>query len=520
MRFFSSDEPADRELPPVGPLDNVVLRRSMLVAERRLVHQAQELGVAIDRWLEAELEMQRATGEEPGGNKRDHFRFTAIDGVYVRFTVFGHGEERDSLPELGPFTSVVVTPRRIEADRVTLATRAGGDVAPWDLTTAAGASAAGLHKPDLAFRTSNTTYHPSINAAPAAPAHRVTPVFMPPRVEPVLTPPPRIDPVFTPPPRADPVFVPPPRIEPVFTPPPRIEFTPPPRADTVVTPSAAADPVGSASPPQTETLFIDRPRKAPEVYSPQAAVAAARPEIVRAPAILDAGGALARKGEDSLRARIKEGERTPRATKSTQEQEIAFAARYRPQPVVETSSEAGTSSPREWGAALWRLRFAVIGVLILGVALYGFITLRTGTAPSVGGTQQFRSVGIADRFGGTRWDFVINGVQRSSVAGTNRARGVYYAVRVAATNKGADGQQLSPGDFTLVDASGTEYAPEGIATGTYQTPGNPGSPYLWPETFPPGKAATFSVVFDVDPSLPRGMLLKISDTPTVRVRLD
>jgi hypothetical protein len=31
---------------------------------------------------------------------------------------------------------------------------------------------------------------------------------------------------------------------------------------------------------------------------------------------------------------------------------------------------------------------------------------------------------------------------------------------------------------------------------------------------------TFSVLFHLDPSLPRGMLLKVSDQPNVRVRLD
>ena len=81
VTFFTKDEPASRELPPVGPLDNVVLRQHVLLAERRSVQQAQELGVAIDRWLEAELEIQRAMGAEPGGTRRTARSSTSAVGA-------------------------------------------------------------------------------------------------------------------------------------------------------------------------------------------------------------------------------------------------------------------------------------------------------------------------------------------------------------------------------------------------------------------------------------------------------
>ncbi|HEU5288131.1 MAG TPA: hypothetical protein VFV20_07000, partial [Candidatus Limnocylindria bacterium] len=101
VTFFDAGEPPERELPPVGPLEHVVLRHRELVAERRTVGQAPDTGVEIARWLEAELELQRATGEEPGGPRRAEMRILARDGVYVRFAVFGDVRERDSVAELG-----------------------------------------------------------------------------------------------------------------------------------------------------------------------------------------------------------------------------------------------------------------------------------------------------------------------------------------------------------------------------------------------------------------------------------
>src|SRR5438132_12234725 len=213
VTFFNRDEAHDRELPPVGPLDRVVLRHKQLVAERGMVQQAQELGVAIDRWLEAELELQRATGEEPGGTKRPDLRIAARDGVFVRFAVFGEARERDAVPETGPFAVVVVGPRTVEADGQLLASRAASDLAAWELTNGVSNDFAGLHKPDVAFRATSGAYHPSVAPAPVA----RTPVLERARIEPAFVPPPRIEPAFTPPPRIEPA--PPSRVEPVYTPP-------------------------------------------------------------------------------------------------------------------------------------------------------------------------------------------------------------------------------------------------------------------------------------------------------------
>jgi len=196
--------------------------------------------------------------------------------------------------------------------------------------------------------------------------------------------------------------------------------------------------------------------------------------------------------------------------------------RYRPQQASgadEDEEEEEAEPGLAWGPAMWRMRFAIIGVLVVFAAIYGFFVLRTGTAPSISGGQQVQYVGIAQHFTSDRWDFVVNGVQKVTTAGSARPRSGFYVVRIGATSKAADGQ-LSPGEFTIIDANGAEYGAVGISSGAYQGGDNPGSPYVWPQGFIAGRAVTFSVLFDLDPSLPRGMLFKVSDQPNTRVRLD
>jgi Domain of unknown function (DUF4352) len=503
VTFFTKDEPASRELPPVGPLDNVVLRQHVLLAERRSVQQAQELGVAIDRWLEAELEMQRAVGAEPGGSKRTERRFSARDGVYLRFAVFGDAHERDVVPELGPFAVVVVGPWSIEADGSTLATRGSSTIAAWELAKGAGDETVGLHKPDVAVRTSNTTYHPSIT--PTAPRERV--VAAPARPAPA---PPTVP--VRPPTAAAPVDAAPPFELPPLQVSSRERASPP---VPVITPA-----------PQSAPLFTDRPRRPAEIYSVSPAAPAAEPPATALTAddraMIDQLDRERR--AETLRARISGEERKRLGIDIEEKQQGRTAAnvamRYRPQQANEADAEEEAAPGLEWGPAMWRMRFAIIGVLVIFAAMYAFFVLRTGTSPTLSGTQQVQYVGVAQRFSSDRWDFIVNGVQKVTTAGAARSRGNFYVVRLGVTNKGADTQQLSPGDFTIIDANGAEYGPVGISSGAYQGGDNPGSPYVWPQSFAAGKAVTFSVLFDLDPSLPRGMLLKVSDQPNVRVRLD
>ena len=471
ITFFETGEPYDRELPPVGPLDHVVVRHKQLVAQRRASGEAPAMGGDIARWLEAEIEFQRATGQEPGGPKRTEMRLAARDGVLVRFGVFGDAKERDVVPEAGPFAVVVIGRRGIEADGQVLATRGTSELAAWDLTAAAGVDAGGLRKPDVAFRTPSTAYHPEI--ASPGPGPR--------REELVREPPPA------------------------------------PPEEIILPPAPAAVPE-----PSEPMVFRERERPPQEIYS-----ARSHTPPAEEPPALTAGDLEMiqrieqQRAEDTLRARVLDEEKRRLGVDESDDSATTWAMRYRPQDDGGVVVPAGpTSREFELGPALWRMRFAIIGVLLLLTGVYGFTVIRSGGTSTVPGQVAIQYVNIAQRFSSQRWDYVTNGVQRAPTAGTSQARGVYYVVRLGVTNKSTEGAQLSPSQFVLVDANGVEHGAESAASDAYQSANNQQSQFVWPQTFPVGRTVTIPVIFDVDPSLPRGSLLKVTDLPNVRVRLD
>ena len=176
MTFFAEGEPMDAELPPVGPLEHVVVRDRSLMADLKDGGWSDVFGAG-PRWTEAKQEFRRATGAEPGGATRPSLRIAGPEGVYLRFVSFGGLAEHDSVPELGPYAVVVVGPRGVEADGDPLATRTNANL--WELTGVGGSAMAGVIRPDIAFRTRSTTYHPDIvpfrTGATPAPL-RATPV--------------------------------------------------------------------------------------------------------------------------------------------------------------------------------------------------------------------------------------------------------------------------------------------------------------------------------------------------------
>ena len=133
VTFFSAGEPFAEELPPVGPLEHLVVRDRSIVADRKDVHQSDHFGSG-GRWLEAELELQRAIGRERGGARRPDLRIGAPQGVYLRFVSFDEAAEPDPVPELGPYAVIVVGRRGVEADGKLLATRSGPKQTLWELT--------------------------------------------------------------------------------------------------------------------------------------------------------------------------------------------------------------------------------------------------------------------------------------------------------------------------------------------------------------------------------------------------
>jgi hypothetical protein len=166
LTFFTEGEPYDSELPPVGPLEHVVVRDRKLLADRR-DDGADHFGGG-GRWIEAEHELRRATGEEPGGTKRPDLRIGGPEGVYLRFVSFGEDVEPDPVPELGPYAVVIVGRRGVEADGDSLATRTGTNQTVWQLTGVGGSAFMGVVRPDIAFRTRSTSYHPELKPFRAA----------------------------------------------------------------------------------------------------------------------------------------------------------------------------------------------------------------------------------------------------------------------------------------------------------------------------------------------------------------
>ncbi|HYK97523.1 MAG TPA: DUF4352 domain-containing protein [Candidatus Acidoferrales bacterium] len=423
ITFFETREPFDRALPPVGPLEHVVVRRRDLVAHRRAGH-APEVGGDVARFLEAELEFQRAIGHEPGGPKRSEMRFAARDGVLLRFVSYDDGPGQDPPPELGPFAVVTVGRDRIEADGQPLAER--------------GAS-------DIAFRTPSTGYHPRIVA-----------------------------------PASSEIVVPPPLIAPE--------------------PPAVVPPV---------MIGADEPRP-PAAFARDPAAGADTPALAQRDLDL-----IEQRAADTLRERVLEQERRRLVADVPRESTPTRTTRHRPRPATVELVPAGPE-PRafEIGPALWRMRFAIIGVLLLLAGVYTFTVIRGGGAATVS------YVNLTQRFSSDLWGYVVTDVQRSTSAGAARPRGVYYVVRVGVTNKGTEGAQLSPSQFVLVDADAVEHGAESVGSNAYRSSRNPSSQLIWPDSFPVGTTVTLELAFDVDASLPRGNLLRVSDLPNVRVRLD
>jgi hypothetical protein len=161
LTFFNDGEPLDGELPPVGPLEHVVVRGQSLMAELKDGGWSDVFGAG-PRWAEATQELRRATGQEPGGTTHSDLRIAGPEGVYLRFVSFGEAAEHDPVPELGPYAVVVVGRRGVEADGDPLATRTGTNQNLWELTGVGGNAFVGVIRPDIAFRTRSTTYHPEI----------------------------------------------------------------------------------------------------------------------------------------------------------------------------------------------------------------------------------------------------------------------------------------------------------------------------------------------------------------------
>src|SRR2546423_11256440 len=148
LQFFDEGESVAKELPPLGPFELLIIRHNRIIGDREQVeHDMMGLG-SVERWLEAELELRRALGDEPGGVHRHQMRIRAPRGdIIVRFYDYA-GDESPKVPELGPFYQLVVGKREVRGDDKLLAIRST-DMSPWTLTDVVRPGVAGSHKDDL-----------------------------------------------------------------------------------------------------------------------------------------------------------------------------------------------------------------------------------------------------------------------------------------------------------------------------------------------------------------------------------
>jgi hypothetical protein len=183
LQFFDEDEASDRALPLLGPFELLIVRHNRLIGDREAVSH-DTLGVgSVERWLEAELELRRALGDEPGGVRRSHMRFRAALGdIIVRFYDYA-GDEAPKVPELGPFYSLVVGKREVRADDKLVAIRST-DVSPWTLTDAVRPGIAGINKSDFSVF--------ALSARDVRPAPRPQPPVVEPPAAPVIAPLPEV----------------------------------------------------------------------------------------------------------------------------------------------------------------------------------------------------------------------------------------------------------------------------------------------------------------------------------------
>jgi len=131
----------------IGPYDEIVLRGARAVGERDGLGKVIALRSAAGSWRDAE---SSSSGSDQVDTGRGDIRISGGDGrVLVRFSddeVAGGL----SVPDLGPFATVVIGTHELHGDSDTLAVRVSR-VSPWQLTDRAGAGFQGAMKEALVF---------------------------------------------------------------------------------------------------------------------------------------------------------------------------------------------------------------------------------------------------------------------------------------------------------------------------------------------------------------------------------
>jgi len=481
VEFFDEGEPADKQLPPLGPFEQLIVRHNQIIGDREHVeHDAQDMmGVdSVERWLEAELELRRALGDEPGGAHRAHMRIRAPRGdIIVRFYDYA-GDEPPKVPELGPFYSLTVGKREVRADDKLLAIRSTG-MSAWTLTDAVRPGVAGINKADFSVF-SLSARDPRVVAARqfAAPAQPL--IVAPASAQPTAEPP-QAEALTADPPPAEPPYAGP---QPDFVERRRIQreiyvSRPDPQRDEALTPADVnlilrVDKLKQQE--LAEQLMIERLRREQHV-SPETAL---HPEA--APSV------------------------PMRFQPPVKERAAAQAA------AAEAEADEGSPTERVL-RLLWTGRLFIVSALVIiaAVSAYGYLQPR---ATASGEPPPLTFVALGQKVTTPAWTYTVVSVERPVRIGTTPAsKGGYLIVHVTVSRKDADARLVDPSDFTLIDETGAGSFAFAAASDIYA----PSTGVTWATRYALNASVQDHLVFDVNPTA-RGLLVLIKPA-NVEVRL-
>lgn len=445
LQFFDEGESVDKELPPLGPFELLIIRHNRIIGDREQVeHDAMGLG-AVERWLEAELELRRALGDEPGGVRRSHMRIRAPRGdIIVRFYDYG-GDEAPKVPELGPFYALTIGKREVRADEKLIAIRTT-DLAPWTLTDVGRPGLAGLTKADFSVFSLSVR-----EARPAAPAP------VPPTMREV----------------AGPALAPTPTIEPQWAA-PQGEFVERRKVQREVYVARPEVQRGqSLTPADVET--VDKLKQ--QQLGEQLMIERLRREQRASP-------------EAALQPQPGAGELSMRFQPPVREREVARAA------AAEAALDEDEPFTTRFLRFLWSARLVLVTLLLVAAlaSAYGYLQPKVGASTAA---QPLSFAAVGDKVQSGDWTYMVTSVERSLKLGPVPAStGGYLVAHITVWKKNADAPPLSTGDFLLVDATGARSLAFAPSSDIYT--GNLGM--IWATRYATNQPVQNHLVFDVNPS--------------------
>ena len=501
VQFFDDGESAEKSLPPLGPFELLIVRHNRIIGDREAVeHDLHDMTAhgSVERWLEAELELRRALGDEPGGARRNHMRIRAPRGdIIVRFYDYT-GDEPPKVPELGPFYALTVGKREVRADDKLLAIRST-DMSPWTLTDQVRPGIAGINKSDFSVF-SLSARDPIASGGPAAPAavREAAPPPAPPAIAVASAP-----------------------IEPAAhaAPPAPIVAT---EVAPQVGPDVAAENGAPSSEPAPRIEFTERRKIQREIY-----VARPLPQDEKlTPADVNLILRVDKLKQQELAQQLmverlrREQRVDPEAALRT-EAVASLPMRFQP-PVKERVAPIEVDDEGEYEVEslsastlgfLWRFRiFIVTGFVLLAlVSAYGYLQPRVTTASAVPLT--FAAVG--EKIQTSDWTYSVISVERTtSINGAPPpASGGFLIVHITATRKNLDAPPLDPIAFNLIDANGARALAFPASSDLYTS----ASGLLWATRYPVGTFVHDQIAFDINPTV-KDLILLIKPA-NVEVRL-